>query len=197
MHIEHETVARWFNYVREKSNPRFAECFWDTQLKSKAEIIDNIPQDLHGNYYIFGGWYGVLAHLLNDNIVADEIYSIDIDQTCKEIGDIYFRNKNLTYITADMKNYEYPKKPDVVINTSTEHVHQHSYAFWWNNIPSGTFYAIQGNDLDIPEHVRSFKSLPYFLEWNLCTNIVYESEIELPGPNNTTYTRFTAMGYKE
>ena len=50
---------------------------------------------------------------------------------------------------------------------------------------------------DIPEHVRSFKSLPYFLEWNLCTNIVYESEIELPGPNNTTYTRFTAMGYKE
>ena len=197
MHIEHETVARWFNYVREKSNPRFTECFWDTQLKSKAEIIDNIPQDLHGNYYIFGGWYGVLAHLLNDNIVADEIYSIDIDQTCKEIGDIYFRNQNLTYITADMKDYEYHKKPDVVINSSTEHVHQHSYAFWWNNIPNGTFYAVQGNDLDIPEHVRSFKSLAYFLEWNLCTNTVYESAIELPGPNNTTYPTFTAMGYKD
>ena len=49
MHIEHETVARWFNYVREKSNPRFTECFWDTQLKSKAEIIANIPQHFHGN----------------------------------------------------------------------------------------------------------------------------------------------------
>tara|TARA_Y100000361_G_C11104202_1_gene313793 strand:- start:348 stop:947 length:600 start_codon:yes stop_codon:yes gene_type:complete len=199
MNIEHETVARWFNYVRENTLniKRFTECFWDTQLKSKAEIIDNLPQDLHGNYYVFGGWYGVLAHLLNDNIVADEIYSVDIDEKCKEIGDIYFRNANLTYVTADMKDFEYPKKPDVVINTSTEHVHQHSYGFWWNNIPSGTFYVVQGNDLDIPEHVRSFKTLPYFLEWNLCTNTVYESAIELPGPNNSTYTRFTAMGYKE
>ena len=70
MNIEHETVARWFNYVRENTLniKRFTECFWDTQLKSKAEIIDNLPQDLHGNYYVFGGWYGVLAHLLNDNI---------------------------------------------------------------------------------------------------------------------------------
>ena len=109
-------------------------------VKSKAEIIDNIPQDLHGNYYIFGGWYGVLAHLLNDNIVADEIYSIDIDQTCKEIGDIYFRNQNLTYITADMKDYQYPKKPDVVINTSTEHVHQHSYS---RKGPQGEFASSQ------------------------------------------------------
>ena len=117
MNIEHETVARWFNYVRENTLniKRFTECFWDTQLKSKAEIIDNLPQDLHGNYYVFGGWYGVLAHLLNDNIVADEIYSVDIDEKCKEIGDIYFRNENLTYVTADMKNFEYPKKPDVVI----------------------------------------------------------------------------------
>ena len=63
MNIEHETVARWFNYVRENTLniKRFTECFWDTQLKSKAEIIDNLPQDLHGNYYVFGGWYGVLA----------------------------------------------------------------------------------------------------------------------------------------
>ena len=43
MKIEHETVARWFNYVREKSDRWFTESFWDTQLKSKKEIIDNIP----------------------------------------------------------------------------------------------------------------------------------------------------------
>lgn len=197
MKIEHETVARWFNYVREKSDRWFTESFWDTQLKSKKEIIDNIPQHFHGNYYIFGGWYGVLAHLIDDNVPADEIYTVDIDPKCKEVGDRYFIRPNVTYVTHDMKDYEYPKKPDVVINTSTEHVHQHSYAFWWEKIPTGTFYIVQGNDLDIPDHVRSFTSLDYFIKWNLCTNIIFESAIELPGPNNKTYNRYTVMGYKE
>ncbi len=196
MKIEHETVARWFNYVREKSNPRFTECFWDTQLKSKAEIIDNLPQHFHGNYYVFGGWFGVLPHLLNDNVVADEIYTVDIDPICKEVGDVYFLSPNITYVTADMCDYDYTDA-DVVINTSTEHLHQWSYSKWWNNIPDGTFYVVQGNDLEIPEHVRSFTDLDYFKHWNLCSNICYESAIELPGPNNTTYTRYTVMGYKE
>ena len=196
MKIEHETVARWFNYVREKSNPRFTECFWDTQLKSKAEIIDNLPQHFHGNYYVFGGWFGVLPHLLNDNVVADEIYTVDIDPICKEVGDVYFLSPNITYVTADMCEYDYTDA-DVVINTSTEHLHQWSYSKWWNNIPDGTFYVVQGNDLEIPEHVRSFTDLDYFKHWNLCSNICYESAIELPGPNNTTYTRYTVMGYKE
>ena len=93
MNIEHETVARWFNYVREKSNPRFTECFWDTQLKSKAEIIDNLPQDEHGNYFVFGGWFGVLAHLLDDNIISNEIYSVDIDPQCKKLVTYIFLEK--------------------------------------------------------------------------------------------------------
>ena len=196
MNIEHETVARWFNYVREKSNPRFTECFWDTQLKSKAEIIDNLPQDEHGNYFVFGGWFGVLAHLLDDNIIANEIYSVDIDPQCKEVGDIYFLRENITYVTADMCGYQYYKNPHVVINTSTEHLHQYKYDEWWNGIPEGTFYVVQGNDLKIPEHVRTFSSLEYFKEWNRCTKITYESGMELPGPNNSTYTRYTVMGYK-
>ena len=196
MKIGQESVARWFNYVREKHDPWFTQSFWDTQLKSKAEIIDNIPQHFHGKYYVCGGWFGVLAHLLNDNVVADEIHTIDIDPQCKEVGDRYFCMDNLTYVTADMCEWDY-SDADVVINTSTEHLHQHAYDRWWNKIPSNTFYAVQGNDLDIPDHVRNFKSLEYFTEWNRCTNTVFESGIELRGPNNSTYTRYTVMGYKE
>ena len=201
MKIEHETVARWFNYVRDKSDRWFTESFWDTQLKSKKEIIDNIPQHFHGNYYIFGGWYGVLAHLLDDNVASNEIYTIDIDPKCKEIGDRYFIRPNITYITQDMCDFDYQVNgigpDDVVINTSTEHLHQHKYDVWWNNIPEGAFYIVQGNDLDIPDHVRSFVSLEHFIEWNRCTNVIFESGMELPGPNNTTYNRYTVMGYKE
>ena len=44
MKIGQESVARWFNYVREKHDPWFTQSFWDTQLKSKAEIIDNLGE---------------------------------------------------------------------------------------------------------------------------------------------------------
>jgi hypothetical protein len=195
MNIEHETVSRWFNYVRAKNDSRFTECFWDTQLKSKAEIIDNIPPDRNGDYYIFGGWYGVLAHLIDDNLITHDIFTIDIDPKCKKIGDTFFIRPYITYVTDDMSKYKY-ENADVVINTSTEHVSQEEYDDWWNNIPRDTFYAVQGNDLDIPEHIRPCFTLEGFEMKNRCTNITFSSEMKLPGPNNTTYTRFTVMGYK-
>ena len=78
MKIEHETVARWFNYVREKNDRWFTESFWDTQLKSKKEIIDNIPQHFHGTYYIFGGASWLL-------LVE---YNIAVRDLCKSLGPI-------------------------------------------------------------------------------------------------------------
>lgn len=193
-----ETISSWFNYIRENpEDKRFLECFWDTQLSSKEKVLDQYPVFFHsGPCYVFGGWYGLLPHLLIDNKYVKKVYSIDIDPECERVGNIYFRKEKLEYVTADMKDFVYSENPDVVINTSTEHVDQETFDIWYENIPRRTFIIMQGNDLEIPEHIRPFKNLEEFLTLN--RSPVNEChEMELPGPNNTTYKRFTMTGFKE
>jgi hypothetical protein len=193
-----DTISSWFNYIRENpEDKRFLECFWDTQLASKERVLQLYPEFFHsGPCYVFGGWYGLLPHLLLDNKYVKKVYSIDIDPECERAGNVYFRKEHLQYITGDMKDFVYPEKPDVVINTSTEHVDQETFDIWYENIPRRTFIIMQGNDLVIPEHVRPFKNLEEFLTLNR-SPVNHCDEMELPGPNNTTYKRFTMTGFKE
>lgn len=192
-----DTMSSWFNYMRENpDDKRFLECFWDTQLQSKERVVELYPEFMHGPCYIFGGWYGVLAKMIEDNKFVSDVCSVDVDPLCEEVGNKYFSSEFVGFITADMKNFSYDKDPDVVINTSTEHVDQETFDTWYNNIPSGTFVIMQGNNLIIPEHVRPFDSLDDFVKRNRCLPI-HTEEMELPGPNNTTYKRFTVTGYKE
>ena len=199
MQFSVETVSSWFNYIRENpEDKRFLECFWDTQLSSKQRVVDLHPDFFHnGPCFVFGGWYGILSHMLLDNIgLFGNVYSIDLDPECERVGNIYFRNQQIKYLTADMKDFVYPEKPEVVINTSTEHVDQETFDTWYDNIPNNTYIIMQGNDLVIPEHVRPFDSLDDFVKRNRCLHI-HAEEMELPGPNNTTYKRFTMTGFKE
>lgn len=193
-----DTISSWFNYIRENpEDKRFLECFWDTQLASKERVLQLYPEFFHsGPCFIFGGWYGILSHMLLDNKYVERVYSIDIDPECQRVGNIYFRKEYLEYVTGDMKDFEYPVKPDVVINTSTEHVDQETFDIWYDNIPEDTFVIMQGNDLVIPEHVRPFNNLDDFIQRNRLPAKDAEM-MELPGPNNTTYQRFTVTGIKE
>ena len=199
MQFSVETVSSWFNYIRENpEDKRFLECFWDTQLSSKQRVVDLHPDFFHnGPCFVFGGWYGILSHMLLDNTkMIGDVYSIDLDPECERVGNIYFRNEQIKYLTADMKDFVYPVKPEVVINTSTEHVDQETFDTWYDNIPVNTYIIMQGNDLVIPEHVRPFDNLEDFVKRNRCPANHVE-QMELPGPNNTTYKRFTMTGFKE
>jgi len=95
-----------------------------------------------------------------------------------------------------MKDFQYRETPDVIINTSTEHVDQETYDIWWDNIPDDTFVMLQGNDLVIPEHVRPFDSIEDFVSRSRAVKSMEVSQLELPGPNDTTYRRFTLTGFK-
>jgi len=193
-----DTVAGWFNYIRENpDDKRFLECFWDTQLTSKERLLDLYPDHFNRTCYVFGGWYGVLPKMLVDNKFIVKVYSVDIDPECERVGNVYFCDNDLEFITSDMADFLYKEEPDVVINTSTEHVDQDTFDSWWMNIPTGTFVMLQGNDLVIPEHVRPFKDLFDFVERNNMSQVLHSEEMELAGPNNTTYKRFTLTGYKE
>lgn len=198
MHVRPKTLSSWFNILRENPDmlSRYGECFWESQLVSKERIVDYVfPEERSSVVYIFGGWYGILAQLIDDNHMTQQIYTIDIDSHCEEILTKYCPVKNIVPVTADMSEFKYVHHPDVVINTSTEHVDQKTYDKWWKNIPQDTFYILQGNNLTIPEHIRTATDINHFMEINHCKKPSVKEVIECPGPNGT-FERYMIAGYK-
>ena len=179
------------------------DCFWESQITSKQHIIDLLQQDRYylNNVYIFGGWYGLLAKLIEDssNLLVTSIFSIDIDPVCDWVINDVYPNSNIQAVTADMAEWDYPSahQPDTVINTITEHVTQEVYDEWWSKIPEGTFYLLQGNDFyEEPEHIRCAKDMIEFKEMNRCENSLNEFEFNCTGLSGKQFTRFMVSGFK-
>jgi hypothetical protein len=94
-----------------------------------------------------------------------------------------------------MAEFEYTTMPDLVINTSTEHVSQETYDTWWNKIPSGTIYLIQGNNFfESHEHIRCSNTLEEFLKMN---HLDDAETIECGmRPDGSPFYRFMSVGLK-
>jgi len=186
---------------------RLLECFWRGQIESKEWLIRKLNQNLPNptiahNVYIFGGWYGVFASMLIDssNFYINKIRSIDIDPGCEVVADHVNKINEMNdwrfkAFTSDMATWAYDHTPTLVINTSTEHVHQEIYDAWYNNIPSGTTVVIQGNDFfSCPEHVRCSIDLEDFIAKSNMTNIIWAGELK--ADEGSGYTRYMAIGIK-
>jgi hypothetical protein len=207
MIINLSQVTHWFNAFRnlpEDERYRALEGVWDTQLQSKAWIIqelNNIVNINNINIYVFGGWIGILSSLLfqNSKFTINKIRSIDIDPWCEPLADTVCKPYEMDgwrfkAITSDMATYQYEDNitPDIVINTSTEHVSQSIYQQWYDNIPSNTLVVIQGNNFySCPEHVRCAESLDQFKMINYVDNTLYEGVL-----SNPMYDRYMCIWRK-
>ena len=193
--VNFDVVMLWMQYIR--NNPdnayRFSENFWPSQIESKKWLLEHVtPMDR--SIVIFGGWYGVLAQFIAHKFPDARILTTDLDSSCKHVfaaidecyHDIVFRQH-------DMKNgMPINIHPDLVINTSSEHVTQEVYDAWWDSIPSTTKYIVQGNNLENPEHVRLANSLEEFLKINNIKDPQYAGMLKCGH-----FYRYMAVGYKK
>jgi hypothetical protein len=209
-----------YKYYREGYDPvPLQDAFSRGQVQSKiwlATELAKIKKDF-SMVYLLGGWYGQLLNYLS---VADISYnkarSIDIDSTACEISDKVF---NLEYINEykvksvelDLNELEwlkdgakYPVKnfthgkifyevtmPDLVINTSSEHMTDDwFFKIKFKEYSPSPIVAIQSNNLlDIPEHINSVHSIDHMKKKFPMSEILYEGEIQLTG-----YKRFMLIG---
>lgn len=192
--VNFDVVMNWMEYIR--NNPenayRFSENFWPSQIESKKWLLEYVtPMDR--SIVIFGGWYGVLAQFIAHKFPDARILTTDKDSECKKVfaaidecyHDIVFRQH-------DMKNgMPLNVHPDLVINTSSEHVTQEVYDAWWDSIPSATKYIVQGNNLVNPEHVRIADNLEEFLTINRIKEPQYAGMLKCGH-----FYRYMAVGYK-
>lgn len=202
MLIDSKLISIWMRYIRDNPSnaQRFSECFWESQLVSKEAAIELLKNELScdkDNVYIFGGWYGVFAELLHYNY-PHKYYNIDLDPSCQQVFDEINTTDDIMHFTANMSEFEYLDTPYMVINTSSEHVTQEVYNAWWDNIPKGTKYLVQGNNFfETDEHVRCTETLEEFVKINYLMNAAFKDTIECGmRPDGSPFYRFMAIGVK-
>ena len=174
---------------------RTMDAFWQGQLKSKEWLINCLDDYVHfgSEVDIFGGWVGVLASMIfQSNIPVTKIRSIDIDSTCEHVANemnrIEYNKGMFKAITANMCDVF--STAHIVINTSCEHLTQEQYDKWLDNMPNDSIIVVQGNNYDIPEHVRISKDTHEF-ERQCHLNRKYVGTLDLP-----LYKRYMIIGYK-
>ena len=178
------------------------ESFWKGQLESKEWLITKlqkfIPTDKTKiDVVIHGGWNGVLASLLyNSGMPINLVTSIDMDENCEEVANMINKRYEIKdlfrAVTSDMCFYEYKTIPDIVINTSTEHLTRDKYKQWLEKIPKGSMIVLQNNNYyEIPEHVNCYKTVDDFAEQCELSTVLMKDTLELP-----SYNRFLIIGYR-
>ena len=197
MKLDIDHVLFWMDAIRNSDDKfRTLESFWKGQIKSKIWLIENLMSFFstkNNSIVIHGGWNGVLASLLfQTDVMIDKIVSIDIDPHCESIANTMNKIEEISgrfnAITCNMIDYKYDFFPDIVINTSCEHISQNEYDIWLTNIPKGTIIVLQSNNYNINEHIRIVNSLNEFKEQSYI-NIFSANELELP-----LYTRYMLIG---
>lgn len=206
LNINTKELVHWFNAIRnldDGARTRALEAFWAGQIDSKCWLVRTLNKHVtsKSNIYIFGGWVGVLANLLfqGSEYNVGKIRSIDIDPWCETVADTINKIHEMDdwrfkAQTCNMATYKYSSDlfPDIVINTSTEHVTQDIYDQWYSNIPDGSLIVAQGNNFfSCPEHIRCSATIDEFMVQNSVKNPVFSGGFE-----TQLYTRYMCLWYK-
>jgi hypothetical protein len=202
----------WINLIRqtEESSLRyeFLEAFWESQLISKYWMVDGLKKTINKTSeakkilpnsfgYVFGGWHGLSAMMLVDNIPEFSlIYSIDKDSKNELNGKkLSTYDKRIAFQTYDMKDFSLraynPINTALVVNTSTEHISQEEFNQWIKNVPPRTWVVLQGNNFEeVEEHIRPAKNLEHFMQMNPLDAVWYSGELDCK-----QFTRYMVIGY--
>lgn len=170
--FNNQTIIEWLKHCK-MFKIDFSDVFHDNQLKSKKWLVNNLRKfalKTHSNnIFIFGGWYGILAYMLLKDTEINTKYTFNIDKNQELKGPAYhFLNKNIYYkhIVDNMITFEYPFRPNIVINTSCEHLTKEDFIKWYRNIPEAVTVVLQTNNYDkITEHVGCYNSLDDFVHF--------------------------------
>ena len=176
---------------------RLDVAFNHKQIASKAWARDQLFETLGGRFerlWIMGGWYGVFAAMILDDrrFSVGEVASLDIDPTVAAVACLLNAKASaegrFRAVTADMCDIEYTETPDLIVNTSCEHIRD--LRSWLSRIPAGTNVLLQSNNYFAePEHVSCMPSLAAFKEHAGLSRLLFAGELQL-----RKYIRFMLIG---
>ena len=162
-------AIKWYE-ISKQFKLDFEDIFHSNQIRSKKWLIESLK--LHAlsnsNIFIFGSWYGILANLLFlEKSLVNNIFAIDINPEVKDGAHAFnYGLGKYTHVVEDMCKFEYPFRPNIVINTSCEHLTKEQFIEWYNLIPEAVTVVLQTNNYDkIPEHVNCYSDQDSFTDF--------------------------------
>lgn len=169
------------------------------QVASKLWARDMLATHTNGAFdhiWVMGGWIGILPAMLFDDARFEikAISSFDIDPSVAPVAEKLNRklagDADFAAHTADMYELDYtgPNAPDLVINTSCEHIED--LPKWLSLLPTGCRVMLQSNNYTSePTHVNCVESVDELTQQANLSDLSYAGALELP-----KYTRFMLIG---
>lgn len=169
------------------------------QVASKQWARDMLAIHTHGQFnhiWVMGGWIGILPAMLFDDarFNINAVSSFDIDPSVARIAEKLNRKLSgeatFTARTADMYALDYtgPDAPDLVINTSCEHIED--LPKWLSLLPKGCRVLLQSNNYTSePAHVNCVASVDELAQQAQLGELSYAGALKLP-----KYIRFMLIG---
>ena len=185
------------------------------QLKSKTWLLDEL-QNTNIDFtmvYLMGGWYAHLASMMFERFENEyyHIRSFDIDPLSTEIANklnrswvidawrfkaitkdmfnINFTNHDYYAIRNDKSFCKLSEVPDLVINTSGEHV---DLTKWWKNIPEGLTCIVQSNNyFEGNGHINCVNNEDELMDQIPMMNVLFKGTLHLED-----YDRYMIIGQK-
>lgn len=206
-------ISSWLIQWGEKAN--LNDHFSRGQMKSKFWLISELNKlDVNPkNVVLLGGWYATIAYFLFYNWDdIEKIRNVEIDNLAVRISDSfnhkhwkqswkfkgvvsdaetlkwYGKDLHLKIQNVSGKTIEEVMTPDMIINTSCEHMGNE----WFNNLPKGTMVALQTNDyFSNEQHVNCVHDIEEALEKYKFSDVWYSGTLD-----TGLYNRFMIIGKK-
>lgn len=199
------------NYIKENNNSSaMQDAMSRSQLRSKIWLVEELAKiQPHFNHVaVMAGWFGQLCAIYDKKLTYKKIRIIELDKIACELSDYSFNLSNLenykiksvhadiTNLTLHKNGYEWPVEnfkegttynekflPDLVINTSSEHMTEE----WYNQIrfkemDSNPIVAIQSNNMfDGEGHINCVHSIDHMKKKFPMKEVLFEGELQLKG----------------
>ena len=120
-----------------------------------------------GSFYIGGGWYGLLSHLIRNQWENKSlnITSSDIDPRCEEFGWKLFHNSDINFVTEDMTLRDLSEY-SAIISTSCEHIEPEILEKFIKNKHNDAWIVLQTNNYDeLDSHINCYPDVMSFANW--------------------------------
>ena len=177
-------------------------------IEELENVRRQLPDPVYKHIVVMAGWFGQIKSIYDKKLTYRKMRIIELDKAACEASDYIFNltelenykvkavNANISNLILHKNGYEwdvenfkegtkYSEKflPDVIINTSAEHMTEE----WYNQIrfkemESNPIVAIQSNNLfDIPEHINCVHSVDHMKKKFPMKEILFEGELQLKG----------------
>ena len=191
-------------------NKPLQDAFSRSQIKSKIWLINELSnvKAHYSQVAVLAGWFGQLKSIYEQQLTYSKMRIVELDRSACETSDNVFNLSNLenhkvksvcadiNALTLHKNGYEWPVEnfkestsytekflPDLIINTSAEHMTEEWYhQLRFKQLEGDPIVAIQSNNLfDIPEHVNCVHSVDHMMKKFPMREVLFAGELQLKG----------------